>query len=92
LVALSIGAVGENRLDVDDRRTIDRSDPQPGSGDLAHGHAMQPQRVRPVRRPCGEHAGERDLSVTARVHFEHVAIRTMKPGDNDDLVARSDPE
>jgi hypothetical protein len=43
---------------------------------------------------CGdrEHSGERDLGVTARVHFEHVAIRTMKPGDDDGLVARNDPE
>jgi len=42
-VALSIGAVDDNRLDVDDRRAVDgldRSDPQPSSGDLAHGHAM----------------------------------------------------
>jgi hypothetical protein len=42
-VALCIGAVDENRLDVDDRRAIDgfdRSDAQAGSGDLAHGHAM----------------------------------------------------
>jgi hypothetical protein len=53
---------------------------------------MQPQWVRPARRPCGEHTGERDLGVATPVHFEHVAIRTMKPGDDDDLVARSDPE
>jgi len=42
-VALCIGAAGQNWLDVDDRRAIDgldRSDSQPGAGDLAHGHAM----------------------------------------------------
>jgi hypothetical protein len=36
-------AIGENRLDADDRRAIDgfdRADPQSGSGDLAHGYAM----------------------------------------------------
>ena len=45
--------------------------------------------VRGARR---EHSGERDLGVAARVHFEHVAIRSMKPGDDDDLVPRGDPE
>ena len=46
---------------------------------------------------CGDRvvntpASERHLGVTARVHFEHVAIRAMKPGDDDSLVARGDPE
>jgi hypothetical protein len=26
------------------------------------------------------------------VHFEHVAIRTMQPGDDDDLVTRNDAQ
>jgi len=26
------------------------------------------------------------------MHFAYVTIRTMKPGDDDDLVARGDPE
>lgn len=43
LGALGIGTVEKRRLDVDDGRAIDgldRSDPQSGSGDLAHGHPV----------------------------------------------------
>ena len=43
---------------------------------------MQPQGVRPVRRPHRKHAGQRVLGIAARVHFEDAAIRTMQPGDH----------
>jgi hypothetical protein len=52
---------------------------------------MQAERVRSVRRPRGEHPGERDVRIAARMHLEHVAIGEVKPGDHDDLVARGQP-
>src|SRR5919106_1680681 len=44
-----------------------------------------------MRGARGKDSGERVLEVAARVHFEHVAVRTMEPGDDDELVSRGDP-
>jgi len=45
-----------------------------------------------MRRACGEYSGERVFGIAARVHFEHLAIRTVKPRDDDDLVIFRDSE
>src|SRR5690242_18056329 len=49
------------RFNVHDWRAVDRldrSDPEPGTGDLPHGYPMQPQWVWSVGRPGREHAGQ----------------------------------
>src|SRR5262245_54527206 len=80
----------QQRLDVHDGRPVNRfdgSDPQPGAADRAYDYWMKAERVRPIRRARGEHAGQRRAPVRPRMHLEHVALRTVKPGDHDDFVA-----
>src|SRR5262249_19747151 len=80
----------EHCLDVDDRRSVDgfdRADPEPRAGDLVDSHAMKPQWVRPILRSGGEDTGQWILRVIPRVHLEHVSLRLMQPGDDDDVVA-----
>src|SRR5688572_5952284 len=49
VLALALGDRAQHRLEVDDRRAVDRlelADAQPGAGDLRDGHPVQPDRVR----------------------------------------------
>src|SRR5215211_1069531 len=84
----------ENGLDVDYRCAVDRlqrPDLQLSGRDLESGDAVQAQRVRPVGRPCREDPGERPARVGSRVHPQHVALRLVKPRDDEELVAYLDP-
>ena len=59
---------------------FDGTDAQTQAGDLAHGHAMQPQRVRAILRARREHAGERIARVVAGTDLERVAVGEVQPG------------
>jgi len=62
----------EDRLDVDDGRSVDRldrTDAQAVAVDRAHGDRVKPQRVGPIRRARREHAGQRVARVGSRVRL-----------------------
>jgi hypothetical protein len=83
----------EHRLDVDDRRAVDRferPDVQTRTVDACHRHAMQADRIGTIRRSRCEHAGDRIPRVVARAHFEHLAPPLVQPGEHQDVVARLD--
>ncbi len=83
----------QHRLDIDDRRSVDRfdrSNTQAIAVDRVDDDGMETERVRPVRGPRRENAGERIPFVGSRVDLKNIAPCTMKPGDDDDLVANGD--
>jgi hypothetical protein len=87
-------ALAQHGLDVDDRRAIDgfnRSNSQPVSRKLLHSYRVETQRVRSILGSGCEDAGERKPPVVPRVHVEHITTGFVKPRDDNDLVADSDP-
>jgi hypothetical protein len=84
----AFGHSAEDWLQVDDGRSVDGLQ-------VAHLHsgalhtedrdAVQTDRVGPVGRPGGEHAGLRAATVTSRVHDKHVAAGAVQPGDDKEL-------
>ena len=80
----------ERRLDVHDGRPVerlDRPDAQPISLDRPNRHAVQPQRVRPVRGTSREDSRHPIPLVGPGTHAKHVAPRAVQPRDDQDLVA-----
>lgn len=81
-------AVAQHRLDVNHRRAVDGfewRDLQLAPGDPQNGHAVQPEGIRPVRRPRREDSRERNALVRSRVHLQNVASGLVKPRDEDDF-------
>src|SRR6185436_18455741 len=84
-------AAVEDRLDVHDRRAVDRldrADAQARTDDPPYGDGVEPERVRTVGRARCEDAREPAAPVVARVDLQHVALASVQPGDDEDLVAR----
>ena len=82
-----------HRLDIHDRRSVDRfywADFQFAVADFANGYAMQAQRIGPVGRAGGEHAGQRAIFVAAWMDLQNIAMGFVEPRDEDDFVAGSD--
>src|SRR4029453_11737674 len=91
--SLRIIGVVEYRLDVHDWSFInrlDRPDLQSRPGNLPHRYSMKPQWIGPVGRSGRKDSGDRNLRVAARMNLEYFATATVQPGDDDELVARSD--
>src|SRR5262245_21749787 len=85
----------EHRLDIHDRGTVDGfdgTDAQTRTVDGSDDHRMQPKGIRPIRRARGKDASERTVGIRSRVHLEGIAPSAIQPGDDDDLVARSEAE
>src|SRR3954447_12903538 len=80
----------EHRLDVDDRRPIQRlevvhADPRALNRDDLH--LVEADRVRAVGGASAEHAGQRVPAVVARMDTEYVSTGAVEPREHDDLVA-----
>src|SRR5262245_23374322 len=87
---LRLRSIAEQCLYVNDWRPIDglnRPNPQPSPRAFPHRHAMQSKRVRSILRARREYSGERVPGVVTRADLEHVALRAVEPGNNDELVA-----
>lgn len=72
----------DHRFDVDDRRAVDgldRTNPQPVLGDLAHGDAMKAQWIWSVGRSRPKDISERATMVRARMDFWTVAPGPVEP-------------
>src|SRR5262249_42972202 len=52
---------------------------------------MKPERIRPVRRPRREDAGQRVARVASGGALPAPATGLVQPGDDDQLVARANP-
>jgi hypothetical protein len=81
----------QDRLDIHDWRSVDSFD-RPHSQtilrDLPHCDLMKPNRVGPVWRPRGKHAGQSPLRIGPGMNLENVTVRAMEPSQDDDLVTR----
>src|SRR5262245_61760678 len=83
----------EQRLDIDDRRSIDRfqgRDPEPRTGDLQDRDPVEPDRVGAIGGARREHTLQRYIDPPARVHPKHVAARVVQPGEHYELVSHGD--
>jgi hypothetical protein len=58
--------------------------------DLEYLDGVQPDRIRPVGGAGAEHAGEWLVLIAAWMHREHVAPRSVEPGQHDELAADRD--
>src|SRR6476660_9306563 len=77
----------EHRLEIDDRRSVDRlqrSDADPLLLDREHAHPVEPDRVRTVRRASGEDAGERPRGIAPGMDLEDGPVRLVEPGQDQD--------
>lgn len=85
----------EQRLEVEDRRSIDRFhavDRQPSRLlDAEHGHPVQSDWVRAIGGPCGKDTGHRIGKIVSRVHAQRGALTEVQPCEHEDVVAGSDP-
>src|SRR3712207_3699523 len=89
----SLADIREHRLDINDRRAVDRLDWRNANalpGDLQHRHSVQPDRVWAIRRARGEYAGQWCAWVAAWVHLQHIAAGAVQPGQDNQLVASRD--
>jgi hypothetical protein len=80
----------KNWLDVNNGRAVDGfdgADAQPILDDLAHGNAMEAQRIWPVGRSRRKYARKRKAPIRARMNLEHVAPGAVQPSHNDDVAA-----
>lgn len=83
------------RLDIEDRRSVDalqRVDANAISGDLKHFDLVNADRVRPIRRTRGKHAGERSVRDALGMNLKCLAIRLVQPRKQDQFNAHADPE
>src|SRR5215468_1575761 len=80
----------KDRLDVDDRRAVESlevPDLEPrGARDLDDPHAVNPDRVGPVRRPGTEHAAHWGAPVVPRMYAQRFAITAVQPRQHQDLL------
>ena len=91
---LEILVAREHSFDIDNRGRVDgfdRAHQQEVPIDVSYGHAMDAERVRPVRRARGEDAGERVMLVSARVNLQYVAPRLVQPRHHDDVTPAASP-
>ena len=75
----------EDRLEVDDRRAVDRlerTDADPPRLDGEDAHPVEPHRVGTVRRAGGEDARERASGISPRVDLEDRPVRLVEPGED----------
>jgi hypothetical protein len=84
-------SVPEDRLQIDDRRAVDRLE-RPDA-DPPRLHREHPTRCSPTglgrfRRPGGEDAGERSARISARVDLEDRPVCLVEPGQHQELVPR----
>ena len=85
--------VGEDRLDVDDRRAIHGFQVlhgHPATVDSADLDLMQPERIGAMRRASAEYARWRSVGVAPGMHAQHIPPCAIEPGDQQDLVAWPD--
>ena len=83
----------EHRFDVDDRSAVERLEVVHADAravDLRDADAVEPDRVRAIRRARGEHAVLAAAHVAARVHAQHVAARAIEPGEHEQIFAGRD--
>src|SRR4030095_8503089 len=71
---------------------FDRPDAQPQPVDGAYGDGMQTERIRPIRRPRREDAGDRIARIRPRPHLVDVAASSIQPGNDQQLVAGRDAQ
>jgi hypothetical protein len=79
----------EDRLDVDDRRPIQRFEATyPHSVALDRGdlYLVQADGIRAVRRAGTEHTFYCPGSVPSRVHAQHISTGAIEPSEEEDLV------
>ena len=89
-VELPLESRVEDRFDVDDRRPVQRLEVphlDPGGANRHDLDAVQPDRIRPVRRAGAEDALLSPGGVPARMDPEHVPARSIQPGQHDDARA-----
>jgi len=83
-------AAGEDWLDVEDGRSIERleiTDADAQTVEAYDANAMKPNWIRAVLRARAEHARLGIAWVVAWAHREHVALRTIEPRQQPDLIA-----
>jgi hypothetical protein len=81
-------------LEVDDGCAVDRlerADRELQSVDAMDGDSVEPEWVRPIRRPRREDAREWTARVVAWMHLQDVPVRLVQPRHDHELVARDDP-
>src|SRR5919106_6779403 len=79
----------EHRLQVDDRRAVQRFEvahPDSAALDGSDLHPVQPDRIGSVLRAGAEYALLRPRGIAARVYPQDVAACTIEPGEDDDLI------
>ena len=84
----------KHRLDVDEGCAVDGfegADLHPVARPLDYAHAVQADRIGPIRGSRREHATDRECRVAPGMQLQHIAPRLVKPSEDDDLLPNRDP-
>src|SRR5262249_45796255 len=88
---LALETAIEHRFDIDDWRFVDRFDGVDAKARrrfrLDDRHAMNADRVRPIRRPRAEHAATWLSQIVARMDVERTAVRSIQPREHEGFVS-----
>src|SRR5262249_35034683 len=81
-----------HRFDIHDRRAVERLEVAHAHAraiERDHDHAMEADRIGPIRRAGVEYALLRPRRITARPHAKHLAARPIEPGQHEQVIARA---
>ncbi|GAA3115692.1 hypothetical protein JOF29_003891 [Kribbella aluminosa] len=88
----AFGDFTEDRFHIDDRGAVEGLQVVYLEAEVVDGQdgdAVEAERIGAVRRARAEDTGRRSARVAARMHLLHTPIRSIEPGDENELVAGS---